>query len=65
MLGAVAGGDLSKHAPVAGNDELTVLATALNQAQAAADEAQAEQVRARFIGNGPQYTPQSVSFYGN
>lgn len=40
-------------------------ATALNQAQAAADEAQAEQVRARFIGNGPQYTPQSVSFYGN
>ena len=32
VLGAVAGGDLSKHAPVAGNDELTVLATALNQA---------------------------------
>jgi len=31
----------------------------------AADEAQAEQVRSRFIGSGPQYTPQPVSFYGN
>lgn len=40
-------------------------ATALDQARAAADEAQAEQVRTRFIGNGPQYTPQSVDFYGN
>lgn len=40
-------------------------ATALNQARAAADEAQAEQVRARFLGNGPQYTPQPVDFYGN
>ncbi|MEK6419347.1 MAG: P-type conjugative transfer protein TrbJ [Burkholderia gladioli] len=40
-------------------------ATALDQARAAADEAQAQQVRTRFIGSGPQYTPQSVSFYGN
>lgn len=40
-------------------------ATALDQARAAADEAQAEQVRSRFIGNGPQYTPQPVNFYRN
>ncbi|RDS85043.1 P-type conjugative transfer protein TrbJ [Dyella monticola] len=40
-------------------------ATALDEARAAADEAQAEQVRSRFIGSGPQYTPQPVSFYGN
>jgi P-type conjugative transfer protein TrbJ len=40
-------------------------ATALEEARAAADEAQAEQVRARFIGNGPQYTPQPVDFYGH
>ncbi len=40
-------------------------ATALDEARAAADEAQAEQTRARFIGNGPQYTPQPVDFYGN
>ncbi|MBR7981695.1 P-type conjugative transfer protein TrbJ [Burkholderia cenocepacia] len=40
-------------------------ATALDQARAAADEVQAQQVRNRFIGSGPQYTPQSVSFYGN
>lgn len=40
-------------------------ATALDQAQAAADEAQAERVRAQFIGNGPQYTPQPVHFYGH
>lgn len=40
-------------------------ATALDQARAAADEAQAQQVRTRFIGSGPQYTPQSVSFYGD
>ena len=40
-------------------------ATALDQARAAADEAQAEQVRSRFIGSGPQYTPQPVKFYGN
>ncbi|WP_321855495.1 P-type conjugative transfer protein TrbJ [Paraburkholderia tropica] len=40
-------------------------ATALDQARAAGDEAQAQQVRTRFIGSGPQYTPQSVSFYGN
>jgi P-type conjugative transfer protein TrbJ len=40
-------------------------ATALDQARATADEAQAEQVRSRFIGSGPQYTPQPVNFYGN
>ncbi|EIM01222.1 P-type conjugative transfer protein TrbJ [Rhodanobacter thiooxydans] len=40
-------------------------AAALDQARAAADEAQAEQVRSRFIGNGPQYTPHPVNFYGN
>lgn len=40
-------------------------ASALDQARAAADEAQAEQVRSRFIGSGPQYTPQPVNFYGN
>ena len=40
-------------------------ATALEQARAAADEAQAEQMRARFIGSGPQYTPQPVPFYGH
>jgi len=40
-------------------------AIALDEARAAADEAQAEQVRSRFIGTGPQYTPQPVNFYGN
>lgn len=40
-------------------------ATALEQARAAADEAQAEQMRARFIGSGPKYTPQPVDFYGH
>ncbi|KRE89447.1 conjugal transfer protein TrbJ [Frateuria sp. Soil773] len=40
-------------------------AMALDQARAAADEAQAAQVRARFIGRGLQYTPQPVGFYGN
>jgi len=40
-------------------------ATALDEARAAADEAEAEQVRSRFIGAGPQYTPQPVNFYGN
>lgn len=40
-------------------------ATALTQARAAADEAQAEQTRSRFLGSGPQYTPQPVNFYGN
>jgi P-type conjugative transfer protein TrbJ len=40
-------------------------ATALTEARAAADEAQAEQVRARFIGSGPTYTPQPVDFYGH
>jgi len=50
------------------SQQLTVAqqrATTLDQARAAADEAQAEQVRSRFIGSGPQYTPQPVSFYGN
>jgi P-type conjugative transfer protein TrbJ len=40
-------------------------ADALEQARAAADEAQAEQVRSRFLGGGSHYTPQSVNFYGN
>lgn len=40
-------------------------ATALEQARAAADEAEAERMRAQFIGNGPQYTPQPVDFYGH
>jgi P-type conjugative transfer protein TrbJ len=40
-------------------------AMALTQARAAADEAQAEQTRSRFIGSGPQYTPQPVNFYEN
>lgn len=40
-------------------------ATALEQARAAAAQARALVVRQQFIGNGPQYTPQSVSFYGN
>lgn len=40
-------------------------AGALDQARVAAEEAQAEQVRSRFVGSGPQYTPQSVNFYGN
>ncbi|CAM8753296.1 P-type conjugative transfer protein TrbJ [Burkholderia pseudomallei] len=50
------------------SQQLTVAqqrATALDQARATADGAQAQQVRTRFIGSGPQYTPQSVSFYGN
>ena len=39
-------------------------AIALDQAQAAADEAQAREVRRRFMGSGQsQYTPQSVTFY--
>ena len=40
-------------------------AIALDHARAAADEAQAEQVRKRFLGSGPHYVPQSVSFYGH
>jgi len=39
-------------------------AIALDQAQATADEAQAREVRRRFMGSGQsQYTPQSVTFY--
>src|SRR3546814_8217561 len=39
-------------------------AIALDQAQAAADDAQAREVRRRFMGSGQsQYTPQSVTFY--
>jgi type IV secretion system protein TrbJ len=40
-------------------------ATALEQARAVAAQARALVVRQQFIGNGPQYTPQAVSFYGN
>lgn len=40
-------------------------AAALEAARAVAAEARALVVRAQFIGNGTQYTPQSVSFYGN
>lgn len=40
-------------------------ATALEQARAVAAQARALVVRQQFIGNGPQYTPQTVSFYGN
>jgi P-type conjugative transfer protein TrbJ len=39
-------------------------AMALGEAQAAADEAQAREVRRRFMGSGTgQYTPQPVTFY--
>lgn len=40
-------------------------ATALEQARAVAAQARALVVRQQFIGSGPQYTPQPVSFYGN
>lgn len=40
-------------------------ATALEEARAVAAQARAVVVRQQFIGNGPQYTPQAVSFYGN
>jgi P-type conjugative transfer protein TrbJ len=40
-------------------------ATALEEARAVAAEARALVIRQQFIGNGPQYTPQAVSFYGN
>ena len=40
-------------------------ATALDQARQAATQARSQQVRSRFLGNGPQYTPQSVDFYGH
>lgn len=39
-------------------------ATALEQARAVAAQAQSLQVRQQFVGGGPQYTPQSVNFYG-
>jgi P-type conjugative transfer protein TrbJ len=39
-------------------------AMALDQAQAAADEAQSREIRRRFMGSGQsRYTPQSVTFY--
>jgi P-type conjugative transfer protein TrbJ len=40
-------------------------ATSLEEARAVAAQARALVVRQQFIGNGPQYTPQAVSFYGN
>lgn len=40
-------------------------ATALEEARQATTQAQSAQMRTRFLGNGPQYTPQSVDFYGN
>jgi type IV secretion system protein TrbJ len=40
-------------------------AIALEVARAVAAEARAAIVRAQFIGNGTQYSPQPVSFYGN
>src|SRR6185437_14841853 len=40
-------------------------ATALEQARQTATQAQSAQIRARFLGDGPQYTPSSVDFYGN
>lgn len=40
-------------------------ATSLEEARAVAAQARALVVRQQFIGNGPQYTPQTVSFYGN
>lgn len=39
-------------------------ATALEQSRAVAAQAQSVQVRQQFVGGGPQYTPQSVNFYG-
>jgi P-type conjugative transfer protein TrbJ len=40
-------------------------AMALEAARAVAAAARASVVRAQFIGNGTQYSPQPVSFYGN
>ena len=37
---------------------------ALEQARAVAEEARSREVRVRFVGNGPQYTPQPINFYG-
>jgi P-type conjugative transfer protein TrbJ len=37
---------------------------ALEQARSVAAEARSGEVRRRFVGNGTQYTPQPISFYG-
>jgi P-type conjugative transfer protein TrbJ len=37
---------------------------ALEQARAVAAEARTREVRRRFVGNGTQYTPQPINFYG-
>jgi type IV secretion system protein TrbJ len=37
---------------------------ALGQARAVAEEARSREVRIRFVGNGTQYTPQPIKFYG-
>lgn len=37
---------------------------ALEQARAVAEEARSREVRVRFMGNGTQYTPQPINFYG-
>lgn len=40
-------------------------ANALEQARQTATQAQSAQIRARFLGHGPQYTPPAVHFDGN
>ena len=47
------------------NAIVTLHAEQAMAAALAADEAQAEQVRARFLGRGPQSTPQPAHFYGH
>ena len=37
---------------------------ALEQARSVAAEARSREVRRRFVGNGTQYTPQPINFYG-
>jgi P-type conjugative transfer protein TrbJ len=37
---------------------------ALEQARAVVAEARSREVRRRFVGNGTQYTPQPINFYG-
>lgn len=37
---------------------------ALEQARSVAAEARSREVRRRFVGNGTQYTPQPITFYG-
>ncbi|HVR94045.1 MAG TPA: P-type conjugative transfer protein TrbJ [Casimicrobiaceae bacterium] len=37
---------------------------ALEQARTVAAEARSREVRRRFVGNGTQYTPQPITFYG-